>query len=275
MGDLCKAFQTQARRVSRLLSKGNFGGVRLAEETLTNLLLLDLASQRSAEFDIRGYSKGDEAILGADWEMWIGGASGLWLPCRVQAKVLNPSTISFDHLHYRKDATSPYQCDTLIAAARRASPRRFPLYVLYARVPFGTASQYWPCGSLPRRNDLFGCSIVTATQVRTLRLQGLRHHLTDLLPGMRPWHCLVCCRGFGGADLAERAASWIASLSFPVPTGDRDFFQAADGFDINDDLPRLAGDTPQYVAALLDNRTPELPPDIGGLLVIREVAPTG
>jgi hypothetical protein len=261
--DLCRAFQTQARRISRLLGKGDVAGVRIAEETLTNLLLVHLSLLRSSAFDIAGFSKADEAILGADWEMWIGGYSGRWLACRIQAKVLNPKTKAFDHLHYRKDTTSPYQCDTLIAAASAPLPRRIPLYLLYTRVRGSRALLNWQCSAVPFNRELFGCSLVAADTVRALR-SGMRRSLRDLLPSMWPWHCLVCASP-QGKDLAIRARNWLAQQVTAAQVREEVGVDAPDDAD-------LTREVPAYVDAVLEGLPPELPADLAGLLVIRQLS---
>jgi hypothetical protein len=267
MTTLCTEFQREARRISQLLRKGERAGVRLAEETITNLVLVNLSLHRSSGFDIRGYSKADEARLGADWEMWLVGYTGRLLGFRVQAKVYNPATASFDHLHYRKDASSPYQCDTLIAKAHSSWPVRVPLYALYSRAPHFALAR-WPCGSFSQRQELLSCAIVHARTVQKLRLAGGAKRLIDVAPHLRPWHCLVCCSGFGGNDLAARAQRWVDEV-LHGPAGPETGIEARQAEGAVSDGDEI----PYYVRSILDGGKPELPDDIAAVLVVRERAP--
>src|SRR5690349_18582467 len=113
--------------------------------------------------------------------MWLIGHTGQPLGFRIQAKVYNPDTAAFDHLHYRKDAASPYQCDTLIVRAESAWPRRVPLYALYSRLPLYPRFS-WPCGSFARSPALMSCAVVHARTVQQLRLKSGGRRLIDIAP---------------------------------------------------------------------------------------------
>lgn len=276
---LCDAFRTRSRSAWRLIKRGQSAGVRAAEETITNLTLLELSLLRGAGLVVRSFSKAQEAAVGADWEMWLGSGRGTWLGFRVQAKAVDLLSSGFPHLHYRTKGAPLFQSDTLIRQALTGSPPRLPVYVLYTHAPRGVLPA-WPCGSYRRDSSLFGCSLVSAFQVRALRLSGLKRSLADLSAHMFPWHCLVCCRAYAGGSLPERAARYLAST---LIAGDAEMPLRADlpeegSFDDGElrrvlewyRQPRPSERAPDYVAALLEAREPELPEGLSGVLVVRE-----
>lgn len=276
---LCDAFRTRSRAAWRLIRRGQAAGVRAGEETITNLTLLELSLLRSAGVVVRSFSKAQERSLGADWEMWLGGDTGSWLGLRVQAKAIDLRSLEFPHLHYRSKAAPLFQSDTLIHRALAGIPPRLPLYVLYTYAPRGVL-RAWPCGSYRREAGLFGCSLVSAFQVRALRLAGGKRLLIDLAAHMYPWHCLVCCRGYAGGSLAERTAGY---LSATLIAADRDGSPIDGGgsegsLDEQEVLrlmepyrqPRVSERPPEYVLSLLAGREPDLPADVFAVVVMQE-----
>jgi hypothetical protein len=167
---LCGAFQGRSRAVWRLIRRGQAAGIRAAEETITNLTLIELGLVRDPQFFVLPMSRSEESITGADWEMWFGSVPGPWLGVRLQAKAIDLASFEFRHLHYRPHG-APFQCDTLIRSALAKNPPRVPLYLLYTYAPRGYLTD-WPCGSYSPKRDWFGCSVVSAFQVRLLRLAG-------------------------------------------------------------------------------------------------------
>src|SRR5260370_6338384 len=98
---LCRAFRSRARATWRLVRRGQRLGVRLAEDTLTNLLLVGLSAFNGPTYQIRAHSAKRESLTGADWEMWFGTLGGPWLGIRIQAKAIDLTATHFAHLHYR------------------------------------------------------------------------------------------------------------------------------------------------------------------------------
>jgi len=99
-------------------------GVRLAEDTLTNLLLVGLSAFNGPTYQIRAHSAKRESLTGADWEMWFGSLGGPWLGIRIQAKAIDVTATHFAHLHYRGKGPL-FQCDTLIKDALSQYPPIF------------------------------------------------------------------------------------------------------------------------------------------------------
>jgi hypothetical protein len=282
---LCEAFRTRARATWRLVRRGQRVGVRLAEGTLTNLLLVGLSAFNSPDYLIRAHSAKRERLTGADWEMWLGTLGGPWLGIRIQAKAIDLSAINFPHLHFKGKGAPLFQTDTLIKDALSHNPPILPLYVLYTYVPNGL-SRAWPCGSFPPDSEQYGCSLVSPLVVRNLRLAGGRDALVDLQPYMSPWHCLACCRNYGAGSLAQRALAYLNGILIGNDRGTRNLSPPGQGADSEGSLRaaeieqlsggyfehRLWGAPPDYVAPILRGETVELPENLAAIVAIMEGA---
>jgi hypothetical protein len=113
----------------------------IGEETITELLLLELAKTHTSEVVIHSFNRQAEAKTGADWEWFFEGH--LWLGMRVQAKRLDYTTQQYKHLQYVSGRKNPIrQVDLLLAAAKKTN--RYPAYCFYSAwdltsSPFQTA----------------------------------------------------------------------------------------------------------------------------------------
>lgn len=120
----CNTFQHLAADIWTLIERSRVAGMRLKEETLTDLNMLHLKLAHPRQVIIKTFNKIEEGTTGADWEWWFRLGSR-WIGFRVQAKILDIRDDSFHHLHY--PVASPAQCDKLIAQSR-IHPARIPLY---------------------------------------------------------------------------------------------------------------------------------------------------
>jgi hypothetical protein len=89
MPALCKTFRSQAGLVWNKMWKAQSLGVGLSEETLTEMVLYEiaLAHGKSGEISIKLATKPQETKHGADWEWWFV-KGGHAVSFRVQAKRL-------------------------------------------------------------------------------------------------------------------------------------------------------------------------------------------
>jgi hypothetical protein len=204
--DLCTTFRNLAFSTWNIIQRAKSVSANLGEETITDINLLNLKLNHPKEI-ITAFNKKAEAKNGADWEWWLTGKSRKWLGIRFQAKIINYVNDKYDSLHYQintKSTPRPYQSDVLIKSA--LCSRAIPLYCLYSYWDNPSYKVLWKCGSFPMRIDSFGCSLVNAHEIVKMRKNN---HLNDLLPHMIPWHCIICCKAYGGNDLPERAANTI------------------------------------------------------------------
>ncbi|EHO7545990.1 hypothetical protein KMF76_000231 [Salmonella enterica] len=80
--------------VWKRLENGKKYNIIQGEETLTDNILLYLASQNLSEIKIIQTPKNMESVKGTDWEWWIGNRTHGYLRYAVQAKKLDAKTQS-------------------------------------------------------------------------------------------------------------------------------------------------------------------------------------
>lgn len=229
----------------------------LGEETITDLVLLEIQRRHPAEIRTAKFSKYVEGRRsGADWEWWLG-APGKWLGLRIQAKKLNSHTGRFEELAYSN--AHGRQVDLLLASS--AADGVYPLYCFYSYWKSPRPAFRWLCGSNRRSGPLMGCSLSSASEVRHLIDTG-RDTLEELGSLAFPWSCLVCCQVLAptSASLPERALQILEGLR-------------SQG---SDRTVEIRATPPPYVAALIDPSTSSPtegePPDISHVLVMLEGA---
>lgn len=175
-------------------------GCKVGEESFTDLLVLELAKKASiGNYTVKAFTKKQESLNGADWELWLTGSSGKWLGYRIQAKVINVAALKYLHLHPNPQGGAP-QVQKLIAASNIVGA--IPIYCLYSAWSTNAPNPAWPCGSYPQDLQLWGISAISGHDVSTTYPQN---DLASLLPYMTPFHCLVCCNGYGEGDLPTRS----------------------------------------------------------------------
>ncbi|WP_347277165.1 DUF6615 family protein [Coleofasciculus sp. FACHB-712] len=278
---LCDTFRSRALWTWDMLARGRSVDCQIGEETLTDLTILELKIRHSSEIYSRTFSKHDEGSNGADWEWWFTGSSSKWIGFRVQAKVIDLKTNSFEHLHYRKNNSSQFQCDILIEKALQKPFPRVPLYCLYSN--WNTLPNIpWSCNTYYPVQESYGCSILSAFSVHYLRSMGKSKtkHFQALIPYMNPWHCLVCCHGYGAGDLPNRVFEYWRNFILQL---EESFFEEIEP-NIRQELDseinnyrqiytqiELLDEPPSYVLLLLNNELEERPdPDLRTLTIFKE-----
>jgi hypothetical protein len=186
--NICETFQTLAYQTWHNLAMGRRVGHQLLEETLTDINLLHLKYHHPEILTVN-FNKLEEGSNGADWEWWFYDVSGNWIGLRVQAKVLDFKKEQFKQLYYRKDGSTPAQCDLLIVNAK-ADPAHpcIPLYLLYLQ------SERYPDladHTSVKHQAAFGCSVVSAYAIRDFKSTKSRS-LKDWQTELKPWETLVC-----------------------------------------------------------------------------------
>jgi hypothetical protein len=229
---LCDTFRKLAFDTWFKIQQSKSVLLHIGEETITDNNLLDLKIKHPKEIITRTFTKPQESKNGADWEWWLTGPSNKWFGIRIQAKIINFTNDKYEHLHYKINKTT-YQSDRLIQSA--SENKAIPLYCLYSYWDNPTYNISWRCGSFHRVIDSFGCSLVSAYDIVKMRN---KNKLNDILPYMIPWHCIICCKGYGGYDLPERALNTIRNL--------------LNGQNLQN--IELLNDPPEYVNHLLSNQ---------------------
>lgn len=263
MTTLCETFRQQAFWTWRQLSNAHQYRAHLGEESLTDFNLLKIISHHSNVIETTTFNKPQEGENGADWEWWLTNSDrNRWIGFRIQAKVINVKRNKFEELHYKKkDGT--YQVHRLCDQTLHLSYHCIPLYCLYTHWPLDPAVQLkWRCGSYAETPESYGCSLVDAFHVRDSIKIANACDLTVLSNYMTPWHCLVCCRGWGGTDLPTRAFRvWQSIIRRPERQGAYEF--------------QVINEPPAHVRQLQENRLTE-PPDeyLRTITIFREETPS-
>jgi Family of unknown function (DUF6615) len=213
MPSLCESFRNEAGFVWNRMKKARTVGMRLGEETLTEIALLNIAlAHPPTKVAIRLATKKDEAGHGGDWEWWFS-HKGKGVGFRVQAKRLFPSG-KYEGLFKKKKGAKPYdQLDTLVDAAKNAKPPLIPLYCFYnfpvGKSPFSARKN--PCGNF-RGPSFWGCSIAFPDDVKARQSD----ELAKLVRIMRPWHALVC--DSGEVDVVTSVRAFLRGAGKPDQT---------------------------------------------------------
>lgn len=83
------------------IGNGKRYGISQGEETLTDNILLYLASQNLPEIKTIQTPKDKESVKGTDWEWWIGNRSQGYLRYAVQAKKLDSKSNRYASLNHK------------------------------------------------------------------------------------------------------------------------------------------------------------------------------
>lgn len=176
------------------LSNSKTFKISQGEETLTDNLLLYLASKNLSSIKIIKTPKSDESIKGTDWEWWIGNQQSGYLRYAVQAKKLDLNNGRYTSLNHKvgNGSSSVMQHDVLekYAIANKA----IPLYAFYNHIEKIDYSKEWNC-PLPMDISKLGCTVTPLKNVKTaIANRGGRtfeklHHFKETIP----LRCLAIC----------------------------------------------------------------------------------
>lgn len=198
LSELGRLFSSQATYIWNRLanvrnsyeSRGDLGPVRFGEETITDLLMMNLYLQGSTLVRFKQTSRSVEAISGSDFELWLGSEGKGWFRCAIQAKKLDLRTDRYRSL----SQSNPYGRQIDLLENYASNNRAAPLYCLYNHTDHADGNLHWHCGTGPVDLTQFGCSITPSSNIRkAIDERGGRnfksiHEMSSTLP----WRCLVC-----------------------------------------------------------------------------------
>ena len=141
--------------------------VRLGEETLTDLLILDFTRSMEGRTRLFQSTKSQESRRGTDLEIRMHAGGNRAAAFAVQAKKLDQA-----EGRYRLDAKAKSQLEILETYSR--SVRAIPFYLLYNYVARHKIQPYWHCCKCPDERQL-GCSLVPSWNIR----QAIRARARD------------------------------------------------------------------------------------------------
>ncbi len=169
-------------------------GISQGEETLTDNLLLYLASQDLSSIKIIQTPKSEEPVKGTDWEWWIGNNHQGYLRYAVQAKKLDQKTGRYTSLNHKvgKGPSAEFQHNILETYAR--VNQAIPLYVFYNYLDSTDRPDKWNC-PLPIDVSKLGCTVTPLKNVKkAISNRGWRtferiHRFKETVP----LRCLAGC----------------------------------------------------------------------------------
>jgi len=169
--------------------------IRFGEETITDLLLLELKRIGSGQIHIIQTPKYVEQTSGTDWEWWIGQDRLGWWRFAIQAKKLDSNTRRYDGLGHKVGGITP-QMELLRQYAE--VNHAIPLYCFYNYLPGLNVSQIaavWHCcESTPDERQL-GCTVTSLPIIdQASAFRGRKNfRWIHQWPQTLPWRCLVKC----------------------------------------------------------------------------------
>lgn len=193
-------------KVAELISKDTWHrlqqswsyGIRLGEETLTDLLLLELARYAPWGIQLSQTTKSQEAHRGTDLEILVSTKRGGFVGFAIQAKKLYPTKYTDDggiykNLNSKVGNTEIRQIDVLERYSQRVGA--IPFYLLYNFVDaYGLARRSWHCCEKFQIEQL-GCTLVPSWRARqAINERGGRYFNWLHEDGNAlPWRCLFNC----------------------------------------------------------------------------------
>ena len=224
---LCHTFRNLSCLTWMQLEKARSIEHQILEETITDLLMVELKYNHPFNVYTKTFTRREEGINGADWEWWFVDSSGIkGIGFRVQAKIINFKTDSFEQLYYKSKNATISQTDKLISDALKINPPLIPIYCLYVQYDDHISGiDFWE--SLIQyliyncSKEHFGCSILSAFKVKDLKKKNLKH-IAKLANHLIPWHYLVCPRANAkeNKSLTERVDEFVKIKNFAPETKD-------------------------------------------------------
>ena len=181
--------------------------VRFGEETLTDLLVLDmLPHQRTRGFWLRPTTKRAEASCGADLLVAVRHQTGNWSLLALQAKKLYPD----DRYRMLNRVTESLdQLEKLEEFARQF--HALPLYLLYNHSNTVSVSYHWHCQKAAFDECQLGCTLVPSWHIRRMLCRPPPPRDFDSahkVKQARPWRCAFDC---------QSAEKELRQMAFPTP----------------------------------------------------------
>jgi hypothetical protein len=212
----------------------------ISEETITEMLLLELGTNHPKEVKIVPFNKIEEGNIGADWEWcFYDSYKSQYQPVLVQAKLLDDKDDSYSHVDRFIGKTGVRQIDRLLStAAKRNVPA---IYAFYNHLDDVNRVPKDHCRSF-LEPESWGCSIALASAVRaTLPLKTFE----ALKECSRPLPCILC-QGFPGRSGPEKVLSTLQGLYDRSVASRTDEFAAA----IVEPPSKPSSEPPRYFESL-------------------------
>ena len=182
-------------------------GVSQGEETLTDNLLLYLASQNLTSIKIIQTPKNVEGVKGTDWEWWIGNRNQGYLRYAVQAKKLNPNSNRYASLSHKVGVGKGAELQHDVLEKYANANHAIPLYAFYNHLEPSDYPSKWNC-PLPFDLTKLGCTVTPLKNIKVaLKKRGWRtFEKIHQFPETIPLRCLAVCPNIAFAPVEDGEA---------------------------------------------------------------------
>ncbi len=119
--------------------------ISYGEETITDNILMALASMRSYNLRIFQTPKNIEAQKGTDWEWFIGSQKYGWVRLAIQAKKFNSSSGRYDSLGHKVGIAPNQELQVEILKRYSTANNAIPLYSFYNNYAHVSENNHWHC----------------------------------------------------------------------------------------------------------------------------------
>ncbi|MCG2572400.1 hypothetical protein LVY74_02355 [Acinetobacter sp. ME22] len=247
---LCQIFRDLSYKTWMQLGQARQVDYQIRETSITDFLMVELKSQNSYEVITKAFKGNEEGKNGADWEWWFLNSSGKkGIGFRVQAKIINFESNSFEQLHYKNQTYTLIESSQGISilkhlimnkeffgleksqkinSIRKIQKPLVPLYCLYINDVNNIltndllTSFHFFCNSAIEH---FGCSIVAVRDIMRLKTINKSNKLQDVNNFLYPWHLLVC--NPNGGNLPEKVWSFVKEIE-PFDKNKYEYFSYGD-----------------------------------------------
>ena len=172
-------------------------GISQGEETITDLLQLEIARLGGSNIHVLKTTKAFEAQSGVDWEWWIGDNASGWLRFAIQAKKIGANGRYNALKHHVKLPGRKKLLQQTVLKRYAKEKGAIPLYCLFNHVGPGGYDEHkhWHCKA-PFEPAQLGCTLAPLERIdEALRKRGGRtfdfiHRDQHAIP----WRCLFCTK---------------------------------------------------------------------------------
>lgn len=180
---------------------------KYGEETISDILLLELAKLRNYNLRIIQTPKDREKYKGTDWEWFIGSQSYGWIRFAIQAKKADPNSKNGDYSCLKHTVGTEEQIDILKRYSK--ANNAVPLYCLYNHYSKANEPDHWHCKRIFEQK-LLGWTITAIRNVETaLTTHGCRnfefmHKQKETLPTKCLFDCPVLIKQYQDKSLIDK-----------------------------------------------------------------------
>lgn len=202
---------------------------KFGEETISDILLLELAKLRNYNLRIIQTPKDKEKFKGTDWELFIGSQSYGWIRFAIQAKKAHPKSKKGDYNCLKHSVGTEEQIDILKRFSK--ANNAVPLYCFYNHYPKANESDHWHCKK-KFEQKLLGWTITSIKNVETaINTHGCRnfefiHKQKETLPTKCLFDCPLLIKQYqdnslmgGKIKLFDTEVNKIQSIPFFLTEG--------------------------------------------------------